>query len=125
MAFQKAMFLRGSVRRNLDLALRLRKVPALERRTRLEEAAAECGVADLLERPARELSGGEAQRVNLARVLVLRAPVTLLDEPLAGVDRIARTQFLSELRACWPDFPPPPFWSPMTGRRRFVWPIVW
>jgi energy-coupling factor transporter ATP-binding protein EcfA2 len=54
-------------------------------------------VAHLLDRPARRLSGGEAQRVNLARVLALRAPVTLLDEPLSGVDRIARTQLLAEL----------------------------
>jgi ABC-type sugar transport system ATPase subunit len=105
MAFQNAMFLRGSVRRNLDLALRLRKIPPPERRPRLEEAAAECGVASLLERPARGLSGGEAQRVNLARVLALRAPVTLLDEPLAGVDRIARTQLLGELPGVLARFP--------------------
>ena len=97
MAFQAAVFLRGSVRYNLDLALRLRKVPATERRARIEDAADECGVGDLLDRPARQLSGGEAQRVNLARALSLRAPVTLLDEPLSGVDRIARTQLLAEL----------------------------
>jgi ABC-type sugar transport system ATPase subunit len=97
MAFQNSVFLRGSVRYNLDLALRLREVPAAERRSRIDEAAKECGVAHLLERSARRLSGGEAQRINLARVLALRAPVTLLDEPLSGVDRIARTQLLADL----------------------------
>jgi ABC-type sugar transport system ATPase subunit len=97
MAFQKAVFLRGSVRNNLDLALRLREVPPEERESRIEEAAGECGVAHLLERSARRLSAGEAQRVNLARILALRAPVTLLDEPLAGVDRIVRTQLLVDL----------------------------
>jgi thiamine transport system ATP-binding protein len=97
MAFQNAVFLRGSVRYNLDLALRLRGLPAAARCFRIEEAAEECGVMHLLDRPARHLSGGEAQRVNLARVLSLRAPVTLLDEPLSGVDRIARTQLLADL----------------------------
>jgi thiamine transport system ATP-binding protein len=97
MAFQTAVFLRGSVRQNLDLALRLRDVSAPERQSRIEDAAGECGVADLLDRPARQLSGGEAQRVNLARALALRAPVTLLDEPLSGVDRIARNQLLADL----------------------------
>jgi thiamine transport system ATP-binding protein len=97
MAFQTAVFLRGSIRQNLDLALRLRDVSASERQSRIEDAAGECGVGHLLDRPARQLSGGEAQRVNLARALALRAPVTLLDEPLSGVDRIARNQLLADL----------------------------
>jgi thiamine transport system ATP-binding protein len=97
MAFQTAVFLRGSIRQNLDLALRLRDVSAPERQSRIEDAAGECGVGHLLDRPARQLSGGEAQRVNLARALALRAPVTLLDEPLSGVDRIARNQLLADL----------------------------
>ncbi|MFL5477125.1 MAG: ATP-binding cassette domain-containing protein, partial [Gemmatimonadales bacterium] len=85
MSFQNAVFLRGTVRQNLELALRLRDVTSGERGARLEEAARDCGVAHLLDRSARKLSRGEAQRVNLARALALRAPVTLLDEPLAGV----------------------------------------
>jgi ABC-type sugar transport system ATPase subunit len=97
MAFQTAVFLRGSVRHNLDLALRLRHVSAAERQSRIEDAAGECGVAHLLDRPARHLSGGEAQRANLARALALRAPVTLLDEPLSWIDRIARNQLLADL----------------------------
>jgi thiamine transport system ATP-binding protein len=97
MAFQSAVFLRGSVRQNLDIALRLREVSASERKSRIEDAAQECGVAHLLDRPARQLSAGEAQRANVARALALRAPVTLLDEPLSGVDRIARNQLLADL----------------------------
>ncbi len=97
MAFQTAVFLRGTVHQNLDLALRLRKVSAPERKGRIEEAVRECSVAHLLDRPARQLSAGEAQRVNLARALALRAGVTLLDEPLAGIDRIARAQLLADL----------------------------
>ena len=96
-AFQEAVFVRGSVRYNLELALRLREVPAGERGGRIDEVARECGIAEVLERPARALSAGEAQRVNLARTLALRAPVTLLDEPLAGIDRVTRDHLLDDL----------------------------
>ena len=98
-AFQEAVFLSGSLRANLDLALRLRRLPASERRARLAETAAACGVAHLLDRPAGSLSGGEAQRANLARALALRAPLTLLDEPLAGFDERGRERMLAELPA--------------------------
>ena len=97
LAFQRPVFLRGSVRANLGLGLELRDVPASERATRIAEVARECGVAHLLERNARELSAGEAQRVNLARALALRAPLTLLDEPLAGLDHGTRTALLFDL----------------------------
>jgi ABC-type sulfate/molybdate transport systems ATPase subunit len=85
-AFQEPLFLRGTVRENLAIGLALRGVPAAERRRRVEDAARECGIAHLLERAASALSGGEAQRANLARALALRAPLLLLDEPLAGLD---------------------------------------
>ena len=96
-AFQDAVFLHGTVRDNLELGLVLRRVPLPEREVRIREVARECGVAHLIGRPARKLSGGEAQRVNLARALALRAPVTLLDEPLAGLDRVGRAQLLDDL----------------------------
>jgi ABC-type sugar transport system ATPase subunit len=96
-AFQEAVFVGGTVRRNLDLALRLRELPVAERRIRIAEAARECGIEEVLDRSARQLSSGEAQRANLARALALRAPVTLLDEPLTGIDRVARIQLLDDL----------------------------
>jgi len=98
-AFQKAVFISGTVRSNMELALRLRALPASERPARIEEAAAACGIGHLLDRDASRLSGGEAQRANLARTLALRAPLTLLDEPLAGLDGPARRQLLMELPA--------------------------
>jgi len=97
LAFQEQVFVSGSVRENLALGLGLRGVAAPEQERRIAEAAAGLGLADLLDRPARRLSTGEAQRVNLARALALRSPVTLLDEPLSGIDRIARVQLLDDL----------------------------
>lgn len=96
-AFQEAVFLGGSVRANLELALRLRGVGATARTARIEEAAAACGVSHLLGRDVHRLSGGEAQRANLARALCTKAPVTLLDEPLSGLDGPARRQLLHDL----------------------------
>jgi thiamine transport system ATP-binding protein len=96
-AFQEAVFLRGDVRSNLALGLELRGVAAAERAARIGEVARECGIEGLLGRRVTRLSSGEAQRVNLARTLALRAPVTLLDEPLAGVDRIGRQLLLDDL----------------------------
>jgi hypothetical protein len=52
-----------------------------------------------LGRDAHRLSGGEAQRANLARTLGARAPVTLLDEPLSGLDAAARASLLTDLPA--------------------------
>lgn len=96
-AFQEAVFVRGSVRANLELGLHLRRIAPNERSERVAEAARECGIEHLLDRSAARLSGGEAQRVNLARALALRAPVTLLDEPLTGLDRQTRAQLLDDL----------------------------
>ncbi len=96
-AFQSAVFIAGTVRENLELALRLQGIEREARSARIDEAAAACGITHLLDRNAHRLSGGEAQRANLARALCLRAPVTLLDEPLSGLDGPARRQLLHDL----------------------------
>ena len=98
-AFQERVFLEGTVRRNLEVALRLRRLPAAERPERVDAAVAELGIEHLLAREASRLSGGEQQRVNLARTLALRAPLTLLDEPLASLDADTRERLLVELPA--------------------------
>lgn len=96
-AFQEPVFISGSLRANLDLALRLRRLPRPERSRRIDEAARSCGITHVLDRAADRLSGGEAQRASLARALALRAPVTLLDEPLSGLDGPARRDLLFDL----------------------------
>jgi ABC-type sugar transport system ATPase subunit len=99
LAFQRPVFIRGSVRANLALGLTLADLATPVVTARVGEAATAFGIAELLDRSARALSGGEAQRANLARALCLKAPITLLDEPLAGLDRLARGRLLDELPA--------------------------
>ncbi len=103
-AFQEPVFLDATVRANLDLALRLRRIAGEARSARIDEIATACGIAGLLDRNAHRLSGGEAQRASLARALCLRAPVTLLDEPLSGLDGPGRRQLLHDLPGLLRDF---------------------
>jgi ABC-type sugar transport system ATPase subunit len=95
--FQEEVFLRRSVRANLELGLRLRGVKASDRTARVVEAVERLGISHLLDRRADELSGGEGRRVSLARALCLRAPLVLLDEPLAGLDERTYARLMDAL----------------------------
>lgn len=95
--FQEHVFLNQSVRENLALGLKLRGVPAAERSARIESASNLLGMTHLLDRNAGRLSGGEGRRASLARALCLRAPLVLLDEPLAGLDPATYSRLLGEL----------------------------
>jgi ABC-type sugar transport system ATPase subunit len=95
--FQEQVVLTRSVRENLELGLRLRGVPRADRDTRIDEAVALLGIGHLLDRRADQVSGGEGRRLSLARAVCLRAPLVLLDEPLAGLDGRAYGRLLDEL----------------------------
>jgi tungstate transport system ATP-binding protein len=82
---------------NVAAGLRFRGVPSASARPRVTEWLERLGVAHLRDRPARQISSGEAQRVSLARALVLEPDLLLLDEPFASVDAATRARLLEDL----------------------------
>jgi len=83
---------------NVAYGLRVRKVTAAEIETRVMEALALVGLTELAKRAPGRLSGGQQQRVALARSLVVRPQVLLLDEPLSNLDALLREQMRIEIR---------------------------
>jgi len=99
MVFQRPVMLRRSALANVVYALAVAGVPAGEREAQALAALDEVGLRHLAHRPARVLSGGEQQRLALARAWALHPEVLFLDEPTANLDPGAAREIETVIKA--------------------------
>jgi ABC-type sugar transport system ATPase subunit len=97
MVFQShALFPHKTVAQNIEFGLRMKKVPPDERARQVREVAEMVKLTHLLDKMPAQCSGGESQRVALARTLVTHPSTFLLDEPLSSLDAKLRRELRAE-----------------------------
>ncbi|MBA2280261.1 MAG: ABC transporter ATP-binding protein [Acidimicrobiia bacterium] len=88
---ERGVYWRLTARQNLEFAAALHRLP--DAAERVPTALAEAGLADVADRPVSGFSQGMARRLGLARAMLHRPPVLLLDEPTRSLDPVAREDF--------------------------------
>jgi tungstate transport system ATP-binding protein len=96
MVFQRPVLLRRSVAANLDYPLAVKGMARAARRETVVRTLTRFGLTQLADRPARLLSGGEQQRLALARAWSMRPQILFLDEPSSALDPSA-TRIIEEM----------------------------
>lgn len=100
MVFQNyALFPHMTVFKNLEYPLKVRKIPADQRKQKIQEALAMVQMEAFANRHPAQLSGGQQQRVALARALVFKPKLVLMDEPLGALDKQLREHMQIELKS--------------------------
>jgi tungstate transport system ATP-binding protein len=89
MVFQRPVLLRRTVAQNIDYALKQRDIPRTRRGAIIDDVLSRTGLARFAKSPARHLSGGEQQKLALARAWATKPQVLFLDEPTASLDPAA------------------------------------
>jgi NitT/TauT family transport system ATP-binding protein len=98
---QHTLFPWKTVAKNVEFGLKMRGVGAVERKEKARAMLTSMGLGEFLAHYPHQLSGGMQQRVNLARVLVNRPRVILMDEPFCSLDAQTRVQMQQMLLALW------------------------
>lgn len=96
---QKPYLFNYTVLQNIELGLKLRGIDKSLRHARTEALALRLNLQDLLQKRAHELSGGEIQKVAIARALVLQPRVLILDEPFTHLDKESKADIENLIRA--------------------------
>jgi sulfonate transport system ATP-binding protein len=101
---QHTLFPWKTVAQNVEFGLKMRGVGRAERAQKARAILSSMGLAEFLAHYPHQLSGGMQQRVNLARVLVNRPRVILMDEPFCSLDAQTRLQMQELLLSLWHEF---------------------